>query len=99
MLLLFLLPQRLYYLLGSYWQLGKPDTGAKLLKNELVRYFNNNSGGDVNVNEVALVDYVGCRGSAIDKVFMSRDKLASTVTVPNTGQLKVTYTVQLTYPA
>jgi hypothetical protein len=28
-----------------------------------------------------------------------RDKLAATVTIPNTGQLKVTYTIQLTYPS
>jgi hypothetical protein len=74
------------------------DAGAKILKNELVRYFNNNSGGDVNVNEVALVGFVGCCGTANDKVLMSRDKLTSTVTVPDTGQLKVTYNVQLTYP-
>ncbi|GAI82076.1 unnamed protein product, partial [marine sediment metagenome] len=30
---------------------------------------------------------------------VTRDKLASTVTVPDTGQLKVTYTIQLVFPA
>lgn len=70
------------------------------LKNELVRYFNNNSGSNVDINEVALV----CRGyilgtSAPTYYVFARDKLASMVTVPDTGQLKVTYTVQLTYPA
>ncbi|GAI09984.1 unnamed protein product [marine sediment metagenome] len=33
------------------------------------------------------------------KIVATRDKLASTVTVPDTGQLKVTYTIQLTYPS
>jgi len=65
----------------------------------MVRYFNNNSGGDVNVNEVALVLNQPQGGAVYGKWMQSRDKLASTVTVPNTGQLKVTYTVQLAYPA
>ncbi|HUV55794.1 MAG TPA: hypothetical protein VMV84_01045, partial [Dehalococcoidales bacterium] len=68
---------------------------ALTLKNELVRYFNNNSGGDIDVNEVALVtNYISSYCA-----LTSRDKLASTVTIPSTGQLKVTYTIQLTYPA
>lgn len=63
-----------------------------------VRYLNNNSGGDVSVNEVGLT----ARGNAentINIFLMSRDKLASTITVPDTGQLKVTYIIELTYPA
>ena len=64
-----------------------------------VRYFNNNSGGDVNVNEAGLVAYGTLTDDTARKFMMSRDVLASTVTVPNTGQLKVTYTIQLTYPA
>jgi len=70
-------------------------------KSELARYFNNNSGGDVSVNEVALVCKTGrvSMPSVQVYVLMCRDKLASTVTVPDTGQLKVTYTIQLTYPA
>ncbi|MBA7542273.1 hypothetical protein ES705_34593 [subsurface metagenome] len=71
--------------------------GTKTLKNELARYFNNNSGGAIDVNEVAL------RPAAIEPMsgyyLFSRDKLPETVTVPDTGQLKVTYTIQLTYPA
>ncbi len=61
-----------------------------------IRYLNNNSGGNVGVNEVGL----GTSGklSASAYFMTSRDKLASTVTVPDTGQLKVTYTIQLTYP-
>lgn len=68
------------------------------LKNTLIRYFNNNSGGDISVNEVALYT-LGGAGGGTSYWCTSRDHLASTVTVPNTGQLKVTYTIQLTYPA
>jgi len=68
---------------------------TKTMKSELVRYFNNNSGGDINVNQVALV----AKLQSIYKGLMSRDKLVSTVTIPNTGQLKVTYTIELVYPA
>jgi len=74
------------------------NADTKVLSNTLVRYFNNNSGGSVNVNEVALVLNQPLSG-VTGKWVQSRDKLAATVTVPNTGQLKVTYTVQLTYPA
>jgi hypothetical protein len=77
------------------------DAGAKVLRNELVRYFNNNSGGSISINETALV-YASRPpggGTGYQYYLASRDKLASTVTVPNTGQLKVTYIVQLTYPA
>jgi hypothetical protein len=70
------------------------------MKNELARYFNNNSGADVSVNEVALALRGYQPGSSVPYNYMTaRDKLIATVTVPNTGQLKVTYTVQLTYPA
>lgn len=71
---------------------------TKVLKDELVRYFNNNSGGDITVNEVGIIcnGYVGQQGRQWLQV---RDKLATGVTIPDTGQLKVTYTIQLTYPA
>lgn len=68
------------------------------LTNTLIRYFNNNSGGNVLVNEVALC-MRGYAQGALNTWMNSRDKLGSTVTVPDTGQLKVTYTIQLTYAA
>jgi hypothetical protein len=71
------------------------DTVTRVLKNELVRYFNNNSGGDVAVNEAGIIFYTQYNGY---RYMYSRDRLATTVTVPDTGQLKVTYTIQLTYP-
>ena len=65
------------------------------------RFFNNNSGGNVDVNEVAiyLIGKAGSSGQSNVAWMAARDKLAATVTVPNTGQLKVTYTISLTYPA
>ncbi|GAI69508.1 unnamed protein product [marine sediment metagenome] len=61
----------------------------------LVRYFNNNTGANRLINEVALVGIYGRFGHPTGGpyILMSRDKLASTVTVPDTGQLKVTYTI------
>jgi len=76
------------------------DPGTRVLANAMVRYFNNNSGGDIDVNEVGLVMNQPQGGSIVyGKRLQARDELASTVNVPNTGQLKVTYTIQLTYPA
>lgn len=73
---------------------------ALTLKNELVRYFNNNTVGEtsVDVNEVCLVQSTYHTDGSV-KILFSRDKLGATVTVPSTGQLKVTYTIQLTYPS
>jgi len=67
----------------------------------LVRYFNNNTVGEtsVDVNEVGLDVWGHAQGAAQIVYLQARDVLASTVTVPSTGQLKVTYTIQLTYPA
>ena len=76
------------------------DPGTLTMKNELARYFNNNSGANIDVNEVALALRGYRPGSSVPYNYMTaRDRLVTTVTVPNTGQLKVTYTVQLTYPA
>jgi hypothetical protein len=75
------------------------NPGTLTLKNEMARFFNNNSGADVSVNEVALVLRGYGPGGSVPYHYMSaRDLLVATVVVPNTGQLKVTYTVQLTYP-
>lgn len=67
------------------------------------RFFNNNSGGDINVKEVALVPGLyAFYYSSYDygrKIMVCRDVLDSTVVLPNTGQLKVTYIISLTYPS
>jgi len=76
------------------------NPGMLTMKNDLARYFNNNSGADVSVDEVALALRGYRPGSGVPYHYITtRDLLVSTVTVPNTGQLKVTYTVQLSYPA
>lgn len=74
------------------------EAGTKTLKNSLVRYFNNNSGAAIGVNEVGIV-YYGYLANTPGNALVSRDKLGTTVSVPDTGQLKVTYTIQLVYPA
>ncbi|MBA7546099.1 hypothetical protein ES705_38482 [subsurface metagenome] len=74
--------------------------GDTTLTDLLVRYFNNNSGGNIGVNEVALVFlFERMLVTTNLKAMLARDKLPATVTVPDTGQLKVTYTVGLAYPA
>jgi hypothetical protein len=67
---------------------------------EWLRYFNNNSGGAIDVNEVALVGSLHCFASSVSykNVMFCRDVLAATITVPDTGQLKVTYAIELVYP-
>jgi len=83
-------------------ELHSVSYAALALKNELVRYFNNNTVGEtsVDVNEVALVGYCYIPGTAAAEKFVAaRDKLVSTVVVPSTGQLKVTYTISLVYPS
>ncbi|WP_041343554.1 hypothetical protein [Dehalococcoides mccartyi] len=76
------------------------NPGTLTMKNDLARFFNNNSGADVSVNEVALALRGYGPGGSVPYHYMSaRDLLVATVTVPDTGQLKVTYTVQLGYPA
>jgi hypothetical protein len=74
------------------------DAGSKTFAAALARYFNNNSGGSVSVNEIGLYVYGGAGGNASTIICNSRDKLGSTVNIPNTGQLKVTYTISLVYP-
>ncbi len=79
------------------------DAPTKVYRVEMLRYFNNNSGADIDVNEVGLAPKISASvdsgGYAPSPTLVARDKLPSTVTVPNTGQLKVTYVIQLTYPA
>ncbi len=69
---------------------------TKVLTDTQIRYFNNNSGDDIEVNEIGIVTGIVVGGTG-KLVLVSRDKLSSTVTVPDTGQLKVTYEISLTY--
>lgn len=70
--------------------------GTLTYEADLVRYFNNNSGGAITVAEVALV----ARGQFVSEnqySLMSRDKLDTGVEVADTGQLKVTITISLIF--
>lgn len=64
------------------------------------RFFNNNSGGSVNINETGIVTLIATGAStyASDRMLITRDLLPSTINLPDTGQLKVTYTIELVYP-
>ena len=85
----------------SYAQCESPaksyDAGTKTYSSIWTRYLNNNSGGDVTVNEVGLIMSTntnqGYRG------MVSRDKLGAPVVVASAGQLKVSYTFSVVFPA
>jgi hypothetical protein len=64
-----------------------------------IRFINNNSGGDVTIGEVALIAAGYCLGVGGIEFCTSRDHLLTPVVIPNGGQLKVTYTISLVYPA
>ncbi len=67
------------------------NAGTLTLSMTATRFMNNNSGGDVLVNEVALYAIGSNLGATT--WCKSRDHLGATITIPNTGQLKVTYVV------
>jgi hypothetical protein len=77
------------------------DAGTKTYSAAHSRYYNNNSGADIVLKETGLI----CSGSqngdwyGVHPKLECRDVLISPVTVPNGGQLKVTYTISLVYPA
>lgn len=76
------------------------DAVTKVLTITRVRYLNNNTAppGDVSVKEIALTTN-GKVGDTPRQWVMSRDKLGATVTIPATGQLKISYVLSLAYPA
>ena len=63
------------------------------------RIFNNNSGASIIVSEVAWVANYYWNSLKGKYCMLCRDLLASPVTVPNAGQLTVTYTIEMTFPA
>lgn len=73
------------------------DPGTKKVTAVHTRIINNNSGGDINVSEVAWYAFLYCNGPI--NIMLTRDLLSTAVTVANTAQLTVTYTIELTYPA
>jgi hypothetical protein len=70
-------------------------SGTKEWAQTIIRVFNNNSGGNIGVNELAYTWFF----SAISReVLLSRDVLSTTDTINNGGQYTVTYTVKMTFP-
>lgn len=59
-----------------------------------IRFMNNNSAGNVTVNEVGATEMQG-----IQRCGLIRDVLGAPIVIPPTGQLKVTYEISLVYPA
>lgn len=84
----------------SYAAMNAPaiSTVGTTKKVDWVRFLNNNSGNSITVNEVGIY----CNGTYDNSslyFMMCRDLVAGGVAVPNAGQLRVTYTIQLAYPA
>ncbi len=71
--------------------------GTKTYEVDLVRYFNNNSGGSITVNEVGLAAHAYAPDTDDTNFLVARDKLGSGVAVADTGQLRVTYTISLVF--
>jgi len=57
---------------------------------DYIRFFNNNSGGTITVSEIGLVSAIIVPTGA--RVMVCRDALSTTLPIPDSGQLKVTYT-------
>lgn len=73
------------------------DAGTKTWSVDIARYMNNNSGGNITVREVAQYTR-GMIYKTFPTLMVGRDVLDPEVVLPNSGQLKVTYTISLTYP-
>jgi hypothetical protein len=62
---------------------------------DIKRVFINGSGGDVNINEIGAA-FICWVGASPYNVLFIRDKLSSTIVVPNAGQVQIKYTLYLT---
>ena len=77
---------------------GAYTSGTKTWAATMIRYINNNSGGAIVVGETA--PYVYTIGSSGYYAMLARDLQDPTVSVADTAQLKVTYTItSMAYPA
>ena len=76
------------------------DAGTKTLTDTLVRFMNNNSGGDITVREVGyIVKMQTGTAYSMSNFLFSRDILSPEVLIPNAGQIRLQYTISLVYPA
>jgi hypothetical protein len=79
-------------------QMPSYNAGTLTWTATIVRIFNNNSGGTIVVGETGIYGLASAVSTTVPYMIM-RDKLSSTVSVLNGGQLTVTYTMVLTFPA
>ncbi|WP_324664248.1 hypothetical protein VLL09_04815 [Dehalococcoides mccartyi] len=85
------------------------SAGPRTLSNSIKRYFNNNSGAQINGwGEIILIGkvnfaymYGNLTGWWYDtySIVFSRDLLPSPVNIPDKAQIKVIYTISLVYPS
>lgn len=74
------------------------DAGTRVWTGTLARVLNNNSGGTIVVAETGIYTVMWTSGTKY--YYMTcRDLLGATVSVLDAGQLTVTYTITLTFPA
>ncbi len=74
------------------------DAGTKTMSVAVARFMNNNSGNNITVREVAQIANI--LNYKYRKPFLvSRDLVTPEILIPNAGQLRVTYTYALTFPA
>lgn len=74
------------------------DAGAKKYTSTISRVFNNNSGASIVVAEAGIIANLQYGIASTGDYLVCRDLLAETKTVPNAGQLTVTYTIKMTFP-
>jgi len=75
------------------------DSGSLTLSDTIYRFFNNNSGAPITVKEVGIASRLVIAYNNAALFLLTRDVLVTPVLVPDSGQLKVSYTNSLVYPA
>lgn len=76
------------------------DAGTKTLTDTLVRFMNNNSGGDITAREVGLIVKMQTYTAySMSNFLFSRDVLSPEVVIPNAGQIRIQYSISLVYPS
>ena len=85
------------------YALGQPyvasyDIPSKTWTVTIVRFANNNTGLTTSVNEIGLVGLIFVSNAGNVNVMVSRDHLSSTISVLDSGQIRATYTLSLTFP-
>lgn len=75
------------------------NPATKKWQSVMSRTFANGSGGSITVKEIGIIYNITASGYTPSNVLMSRDVLATPITVANGQTLTITYTSEITYPA